>query len=127
MQVYRQASNGVDVCNQLALQLRETNRMRTWSAAVRALVMRYAAVNAYTASNVLGVRQPSLTLGEFQWLTIKAVFPDIERPIGGVVHVPVQCDKVRMRCKQCGGETNWMCSGCGDPLHVKCFAVYHNV
>ena len=127
VQVYRQASNGVDVCNQLALQLRETNRMRTWSAAVRALVMRYAAVNAYTASNVLGVRQPSLTLGEFQWLTIKAVFPDIERPIGGVVHVPVQCDKVRMRCKQCGGETNWMCSGCGDPLHVKCFAVYHNV
>ena len=52
----------------LALKLPETNRMRTWSAAVRALVMRYAAVNAYTASNVLGVRQPSLTLGEFQWL-----------------------------------------------------------
>ena len=76
---------------------------------MRALVMRYAAVNAYTASNVLGVRQPSLTLGDFQWLTSKAVFPDIERPTGGVVHVPVQCNKVRMRCKQCGGETNWMC------------------
>ena len=43
VQVYRQASNDVDACNQLALQLRETNRMRTWSAAVRALVMRYAA------------------------------------------------------------------------------------
>ena len=53
--------------------------------------------------------KPSLTLGEFQWLTIKAVFPDIERPIGGVVHVPVQCDRVRMRCKQRGGEANWMC------------------
>ena len=51
VQVYRQASNGVDVCNQLALQLSETNRMRTWSAVVRALVMCYAAVNAYTASN----------------------------------------------------------------------------
>ena len=93
---------------------------------MRALVMRYAAVNAYTAANCLGVRQPSLTLGEFQWLTIKAVFPDIEQPIGGVVHMP-KCDKVRMRCKQCKGETNWMCGACGDPLHVKCFGVYHNV
>ena len=27
VQVYRQASNGVNVCNKLALQLRETNRM----------------------------------------------------------------------------------------------------
>ena len=63
VQVY-QASNGVDVCNELALQLRDSNGMRTWSAVVRALVMRYAAVNAYTSSNVLGVRQPSLTLGE---------------------------------------------------------------
>ena len=84
-------------------------------------------MNAYTASNLVRVRQPSLTLGEFQWLTMKAVFPDFERPIGGVVYVPVQCDRVRMRCKQCGGETNWMCSVCGDPLHVKCFAVHHNV
>ena len=47
----------MDVCNQLALQLRKTNRMRMWSATVRALVMCYAAVNAYTASNLLGVRE----------------------------------------------------------------------
>ena len=94
---------------------------------MRALVMRCAMVNAYTAANCLGVRQPSLTLGEFQWLAIKAMFPDIEQPMGGVVHVPVPCDKVRMRCKQCGGEGKEMYSACGDPLHVKCFAVYHNV
>ena len=83
----------------------------------RHLCAQYArTVNAYTASNCLGVCQPSLALGECQWLTIKAVFPDIEWPIGRVVHVPVQCDKVRMRCKQCGGETNWMCSACGNSL-----------
>ena len=46
---YRQTSNGVDRCNQVALQLRETNRMRIWSAVVRALAMRYAAGSAYTA------------------------------------------------------------------------------
>ena len=38
VQVYRQASNGVDVCKNVC----ETNRMRTWSAAVCTLVMRYA-------------------------------------------------------------------------------------
>ena len=127
MQVYRHASNGVDVCNRLALQLRETNHMPTWSAVVRTLVMCYAAVNAHTPSNLLGVRQTSLTLVEFQWLTIKAVFPDVGRPIGGVVHVPVHCDTVRMRCKHCGNETNWMCRVRSDPLHVKCLGVYHNV
>ena len=68
-----------------------------------------------------------MTLGEFQWLTIKAVFPDIERPIGGVVHVAVQCERVRIRCEPYGGETDWMCSARGDPLHVKCFGVYHNL
>ena len=50
---YRRNSDGVDRCNQLALRLRESNRMR--SAAVCALVMRYAAGNAYTASKCLGV------------------------------------------------------------------------
>ena len=33
---------------------------------MRAQVMRYAAVNAYTVANCLDVHQPSLTLGEFQ-------------------------------------------------------------
>ena len=63
---------------------------------MRSLVMRYAAVNTYTASNVVGVRQHSSTLGEFQSLTIKAVFADIEWPIGGVLQVPEQCNRVRM-------------------------------
>ena len=88
---YRQNSNGVDRCNLLALQLRESNRMRSWSAAVRAPVMRYAAGNAYTASKCLGVRDPDMTMARFQWAIIKAQFPDVERPLSNVVHVPVQC------------------------------------
>ena len=125
---YRQNSNGVDRCNggQLALQLRESNRMRSWSAALRAVVMRYVAGNAYTASNCLRVRDPDMTMAQFQWAIIKAQFPDVQWPLANVVHVPVQCARTWRRCKWCGGETNWQCSVCGVPLHVKCFGSYHN-
>ena len=116
---YRQNNNGVDRCNHLALQLRESNRTRSWSAAVRALVMRYAAGTAYAASNCLGVRDPDTTMAQFQWAVIKARFPDVERPLSNVAHVPAQC-------KWCGGKTNGQCSVCGVPLHVKCFGSYHN-
>ena len=118
VRAYRQTSNGVDRCNQLAL----TNRMRTWSAAVRALVMRYAARNAYTASNSLGVRDPEMTRAEFQWCMIKGQFPEVQRCN---VHVPIQYTKTWMACKWCGGETNWTCSVCGVPVHVKCFGAFH--
>ena len=47
----------------------------------RALVMRYAAGNAYTASNSLGVRDPEMTMAELQWCMIKIRFPEAQRPI----------------------------------------------
>ena len=93
---------------------------------MRALVMRYAAGNAYTALKCLGVRDPDMTMAQFQWAIIKARIPEVQRPLANVVHVPVQCAKKRMRCKWCGGDTSWQCSVCGSPLHVKCFGSYHN-
>ena len=93
---------------------------------MRALVMRYAAGKAYTASKCLGVRDPDMTMAQLQWAIIKAQFPDVERPLSNVVHVPVQCSRTRMRCKWCGDDTNSQCSMCGVPLHVKCFGSYHN-
>ena len=82
--------------------------------------------HAYTASKCLGVRDPDMTMAQFQWAIIKAQFPDLQRPLSNVVHVPVQCARTRMRSKWCGGETNWQCNVCGVPLHVKCFGSYHN-
>ena len=69
---------------------------------------------------------PPAPLPQFQWAIIKAQFPDVERPLSNVVHVPVQYARTRMRCKWCGGDTNWQCSVCGVPLHVKGFGSYHN-
>ena len=39
----------------------------------------------------------------------------------------VQCTRTRMRCKWCSGETNWQCSLCGVPLHVKCFGSFRTL
>ena len=123
VQVYRLTSS-VDICRYLAFQLRETNCMRTWNVAVRALIIRYAAVNGYTASICLDMRKTQ-PLAEFQWL--KAVFPDMERPFGGALHFSAHSDKLQVTCKQCGAETKWICSACGEPVRVKCFTMFHNV
>ena len=93
---------------------------------MRALVMRYAAGNAYTASNSLGVWDPEMTMAEFHWCMIKVRFPEVQRPIASVVHVPVQCARTRMACKWCGGETNWTYSVCEVPVHMKCFGAFHH-
>ena len=65
LHAHRQTSYGVDLCNQLALQLREPNRKQQWGAVVHALVVRFAAGNTYTASNNLGVGEQEMTMAEF--------------------------------------------------------------
>ena len=71
---------------------------------MRAPVMQYAAGNAYTASNSLGVRVPEMTMAEFQWCMIKARFPGLQRPIANVVHVPLQYARTRMAANGAAGK-----------------------
>ena len=50
---YRTVSRGVDGVNHMALQMRQVGRQMTWAHAVRAVVLRYAVVNAFATCRQL--------------------------------------------------------------------------
>ena len=47
-----------------------------------------------------------MTMVEYQWCMIKARFSEVERPVGNMVHVLLQCAMAMMACEWCSGETN---------------------
>ena len=61
----------VDGANQMALQMRQLGRQMTWSHAVRALMVRYAAGNAFATAKALGLVDEKTTMWEVQWDILK--------------------------------------------------------
>ena len=127
---YRALSSGVDPCNQMALQLRELGRFRTWSKAVRAFILRYAMSNTFATCQVLHLLPPNTTMFEFQWTVMKERChlespSDLCTPSPSVAHLIV-CTDTALMCQGCSkGRPKTRCSACGVHLHVKCFAPYH--
>jgi hypothetical protein len=127
---YRTKANGVDGANQMALQLRELGRKKSWTKAVRAFLLRQAMSNAFVAVKQLGLVPHNEPMHEWQWKLIRAVHPPIPRGVPGV-HVPKLIPGgVRSQCSWCHqGRVQWMCSGCDarKAFHVDCFAAAHGV
>ena len=127
--MYRHMSPAVGTCNQLALQLREPNRVTRWTIAVRAILLRYAVRNAFAICKHSELVAPCETLRDVQWRSIKAIashVPKLQRP--GPVHCPVAGDGNSGYCIHCGGQrATWKCAACGHWLHLKCFAADHGL
>ena len=68
---YREFSRAVDGANQMALQMRQLATQMTWSHAVRAFMVRYAAGNAFATAKALGLLDEKTTMWEFQWDILK--------------------------------------------------------
>ena len=63
---YREFSRAVDGANQMALQMRQLGRQMTWSHAVCAFMVRYAAGNAFATAKALELADEKSTMWEFQ-------------------------------------------------------------
>ena len=120
---YRALVDGVDTANQLALQHRETDRLRKWSAVVRSFLMRYAVVNIFTMVKCSKLVKPETTMWEFQWDLLTTLI-DIEVPeTPQAVHVPVEAN--RAACVHCGKRCATQCAAYQQNLPVRCFAQWH--
>ena len=130
VRAYRALSSGVDTCNQMALQLRELGRFRTWSKAGRAFILRYAMSNTFATCQVLHLLPPNTTMFQFKWNVMKERChlespSDLCTPSPSVAHLIV-CTDTALMCQGCSkGRPKTRCSACGVHLHVKCFAPYH--
>ena len=131
---YREFSRAVDGANQLALQMRQLGRQMTWSHAVRAFMVRYAAGNAFASAKAFGLVDEKTTMWEFQWdILWQRCFGGAEfnntRPIAAVptVHAP-KFFASRLLCAHCrNGSTRWTCGACWKHVHIKCFRDVHDV
>ena len=131
---YREFSRAVDGANQMALQMRQLGRQMTWSHAVRAFMVRYAAGNAFATAKALGLVDDKTTMWEFQWDILKQrYFSGAEfnntTPTAAVptVHAPKRFAS-RLLCTHCrNGSTRWACGACGKHMHIKCFGDAHDV
>ena len=68
---YREVIRAVDGANQMALQTRQMGRQMTWSQAVRAFMLRYAAGNAFATCKAFELVDEKTTMWEFQWDILK--------------------------------------------------------
>ena len=131
---YREFSRAVDGANQMALQMRQLGRQMTWSHAVRAFMVRYAAGNAFATAKALGLVDDKTTMWDFQWDILKQrYFSGAEfnntTPTAAVptVHAPKRFAS-RLLCTHCRkGSTRWACGACGKHMHIKCFGDAHDV
>ena len=128
---YREVSCAVDGANQMALRMRQMGRSMTWSHAVRAFMLWYAAGNAFATCKALGLVDEKTTMWEFQWDILKRrYFAHPEEPAArreSVVHAPVRHTQ-RKLCTYCGeGRTHWACAACGTAMHITCFGPAHDV
>ena len=120
---YRELSRAVDEANQMALQMRQVGRHMTWSHAVRAFMVRYAAGKAFATAKALGLVEDKSTMWEFQWDILKQrYFSGAEfnntTPNAAVrtVHAPKRFAS-RLLCTHCrNGSTRWACGACGKHM-----------
>lgn len=125
---YRIMAGGVDTCNQLALQHRELTRFRPWSQALRAFMLRYALVNAYTVCRMQGLFPWKSTMFEWQWGVLKVLRPPQPSKDVSSVHYQKRPNPATARlCQGCRqGRTVYVCGPCDVPLHPHCFGAFHD-
>ena len=119
---YRHLANGVDSANQLALEHRETSRLKCWSKALKAFLYRYAIVNTFTVARCQGLISQKKSLWDFQWDILEVYVQK-----GNKVHAPVLVNS-RGTCVACGGRTWFKCAAFGVSVHSyhACFAPLHS-
>ena len=117
---YRHSSRVADRVNQMALQLPQMGRQMTRSHAVRAFVLWYAVVNAYTTCRSLwGARTGTMFDLQCDLMRRRFCKVAVRKPI----KVPVRMPGRRV-CNDCSwSKTHYVCGGCGKCYHVGCFAV----
>ena len=131
---YREFSRAVDGANQMAVQMRQLGSQMTWSRAVRAFMVRYAAGNAFATAKALRLEDEKTTIWEFQWDILKQRYfsgaefnnttPTVAVP---TVHAPNRFAS-RLLCTHCrSGSTRWACGTCGKHMQIKCFGDAHDV
>ena len=125
---YRALSRAVDGATQMVLQMRQPGRQMTWSHAVCAFMVRYAAENAFATAKALGLVDYKNSMWEFQWDILKQrYFSGAEfnntTPTTAVppVHAPKRFAS-RLLCTHCcSGTTRWACGACGKHMHIRYF------
>ena len=113
---------------------RQPGRQMTWSHAVLAFMVRYAAGNAFATAKALGLVDDKTTMWEFQWDILKqryfsgAEFNNTTKTAAvPTVHAPKRFAS-RLLCKHCrNGSTRWACGACGKHMHIECFEDTHDV
>ena len=131
---YREFSRAVDGANQMALQMRQLGRQMTWSHAVRALMVRYAAGNAFATAKALGLVDEKTTMWELQWDILKqrnfsgAEFNNTTPTATVPTLHALKRFAGRLLCTHCrSGSTRWACGACGKHMHINCFRDAHDV